>query len=313
MVVQLSRFEGPLGLLLHLIKKEEMDIYDIEIHKITAQYLDYIRRMRELDLEIAGEFIAMAATLIHIKSQMLLPQYNEQGEEIENVDPRKDLVKRLIEYQMYKEASVKLYERPLLGRDWWRSDLPPVMDEDPDSEAAILLDDDNALFCLISGYRRVVKKIGKNIHRVTAGVQSVASRILELKNKLVIGSKTSLWNILPKEQWKDKILITFLSLLELSKLGYVSVYQVDLFGDIYIEPLKEIDEKVVLRSEEFDAPSKLNLFPDVEMPQLDADHDRGLYEEEPENVEAATDEEILAAEESLEKFDEPEQEGTFNV
>jgi len=303
MVVQLSRFEGPLGLLLHLIKKEEMDIYDIEIHKITAQYLDYIRRMRELDLELAGEFIAMAATLIHIKSQMLLPQYNEQGEEIADLDPRKDLVKRLIEYQMYKEASIKLYEKPLLGRDWWASDLPAVVIEVAEDDAAILLDDDNALFCLISGYRRAVKKIGKNIHRVAMRVQSVASRILELKSKLIIGCKTSLWDILPKEEWKEKILVTFLSLLEMSKMGYVSVYQSDLFGNIYIEPIKEIDEHVIWRTEEFDTQQKVNLSGEL-LTESESEP------EEFQNIEIATDEEILAAEE---KLGNSEKENTFDV
>ena len=97
LTVTLPKFEGPLDLLLYLIRKEEMDIFDIKIHEITRQYLEYIKRMRELDLEVAGEFISMASTLIHIKSRMLLPQYNDQGEIIESEDPRKELVQRLLE------------------------------------------------------------------------------------------------------------------------------------------------------------------------------------------------------------------------
>src|SRR5216110_3153130 len=97
--IQLPKFEGPLGLLLYLIRKEEMDIFDIKINEITKQYLDYIKLMQELDLEVAGEFVAMASTLIHIKSRMLLPSYDENGEIIENEDPRKELVQRLLEYQ----------------------------------------------------------------------------------------------------------------------------------------------------------------------------------------------------------------------
>src|SRR3984957_18893042 len=92
--VKLGTFEGPLSLLLYLIKKDELDIYDIPIHHITSQYLDYIQVMKELNLEVAGEFIAMAATLIYIKSRMLVPQYNEHGEEIA-IDPRKELVEKL--------------------------------------------------------------------------------------------------------------------------------------------------------------------------------------------------------------------------
>ena len=103
MLVQLDQFEGPLGLLLYLIRKEEMDIYDIEIHRITSQYLSYIKQLPSLDLEQAGEFCAMAASLIQIKSKMLLPNYDENGEEIEEEDPRKPLVQKLLEYQKYQE------------------------------------------------------------------------------------------------------------------------------------------------------------------------------------------------------------------
>ena len=105
LLIQLERFEGPMGLLLHLIRKEEMDIFDIKINEITTQYLEYIKLMKELDLEVAGEFVAMAATLIHIKSRMLLPQYDENGEVVENADPRKELVQRLLEYQKFQEAA----------------------------------------------------------------------------------------------------------------------------------------------------------------------------------------------------------------
>ncbi len=303
MVVQLEKFEGPLSLLLHLIRKEEMDIYDIQIHKITAQYLDYIRRMRELNLEVAGEFIAMAATLIHIKSQMLLPQYNDDGEVVEGDDPRKELVHRLLEYQLYKEAAQKVYERPLLGRDWWTTSLPKVTDEDSDDDMAIVLDDDNALFCLISAYRKSMKRVGKNVHRVLMKLQSVTSRIAELKHRFRVGEKTSLFDILPVHEWKDKALITFLSLLELSKLGYVSVYQSDIYGNIYIEPKKEIDDNVILRTEEFDIPQKVDLFAVPSEPQIDPAHDRGLLEDEV--TEAATDEEIMAAEQELSLEDSP--------
>src|ERR1700733_8276946 len=118
-VVHINKFSGPLGLLLHLIRQEEMDIFDINIQEITKQYLDSIRAMKKLNLELAGDFIAMAATLIQIKSKMLLPQYDEHGEVLEEADPRRDLVKRLLEYEMYQEASHGLYKREILGRDVW--------------------------------------------------------------------------------------------------------------------------------------------------------------------------------------------------
>jgi len=117
--VSLEQFEGPLALLLYLIRKEEMDIYNIPIHQITQKYLEHIQMMKKLDLEGAGDFITMAATLIHIKSKMLLPQYDQEGEDIVD-DPRKELVQRLVEYQRYQNASKDLLDRPILNRDVWR-------------------------------------------------------------------------------------------------------------------------------------------------------------------------------------------------
>ena len=117
--VQLQQFEGPLDLLLYLIRKDEMDIFNINVAQITNQYLEFIKLMKEFDLEVAGEFIAMASTLIQIKSKMLLPNYDENGEVIENIDPRKELVQKLLEYEKFKEAAKQLYDRPLLNRDLW--------------------------------------------------------------------------------------------------------------------------------------------------------------------------------------------------
>src|SRR5689334_2246415 len=155
-----------------------MDIFNINIHQITRQYLEYIKTMRRLDLEVAGEFVAMAATLIHIKSKMLLPQYNEEGEEIEKEDPRKELVQKLLEYQKFQEASQRLYERPLLGRDVWlrgsRLDLSQKA-----SEEEILIEE-NALFALIASYRSAIRNMKKTVHRVGSALQSIAARVLEI-------------------------------------------------------------------------------------------------------------------------------------
>ena len=124
-LVHLQQFEGPLALLLYLIRKEEMDILDINVNDITRQYLDHIRMMKELDLEVAGEFVAMAATLIHIKSKMLLPNYDEKGEVVEtSEDPRKELVQKLLDYQRYQDGAKRLYERPLLNRDLFLRGVP---------------------------------------------------------------------------------------------------------------------------------------------------------------------------------------------
>ena len=115
--IELDSFQGPLDLLLHLIKKNELDIYDIPIAEITRQYVNYLEVMSELNLDVASEFLVMASTLIHLKSRMLLPVDEEEEEEEEGEDPREELIRRLLEYQKYKKAAEELGSRPALGRD----------------------------------------------------------------------------------------------------------------------------------------------------------------------------------------------------
>ncbi len=251
--VQLQQFEGPLDLLLYLIRKEEMNILDINIVEITKTYLDYIKLMKEFDLEVAGEFVAMAATLIHIKSKMLLPQYNENGEVLDVEDPRKELVQKLLEYEKYKEAARALYDRPLLNRDLWGRGLREKL-EVKDDEIEL---EDNALFSLIAHYRAVMKTLHKRVHKVNVKLQSIASRILQLGERLVVGVQVTMAELYdktiiePREKMRSG-LITFLSLLELGKMGYVGLYQTENYGDIYINTKKPIEGDVVSKVEEYD-------------------------------------------------------------
>lgn len=248
--IQLPKFEGPLGLLLYLIRKEEMDIMDIKIHEITKQYFEYIKLMKELDLEVAGEFVAMASTLIHIKSRMLLPQYGENGEVIEQEDPRKELVQKLLEYQKYQEAAKLLYERPLVGRDLWLRGTREVLA--PKEEEIVL--EENALFSLIATYRKVFKSAKKKVHQVAAKAQSIASRILQIKDRLVVGQKVAMSDLISNaEERALQTLITFLSLLELGKMGFVSLFQTEAYADIYVEARKVVDGDVVSRVEEYNS------------------------------------------------------------
>ena len=250
--VQLQQFEGPLDLLLYLIRKEEMDIFNINIVDITKQYFDYIKLMKEFDIEVAGDFIAMASTLIHIKSKMLLPQYDENGEVTENEDPRKELVQKLLEYEKFKEASKSLYERPLLNRDVWARGLREKLEVTNDEIEL----EDNALFSLIACYRKALKTLNKKIHKVSIKLQSISSRIVEMKKKLIMGSTVRMYELLSSGltdqlQKSRQALITFLSLLELGKLGYVSLYQTDIYGDIHIQTKKDIEDDVLSRVEEY--------------------------------------------------------------
>lgn len=318
--IQLQKFEGPLALLLYLIRKEEMDIFDIKINEITHQYLDYIKLMKELDLEVAGEFVAMAATLIHIKSRMLLPQYDENGEIVENEDPRKELVQRLLEYQKYQEAGKQLYERPLLGRDVWARGLREKLEV---GEGEILLED-NALFALISAYRLAVRSIKKRVHQVKAKAQSIAQRILEIKTRLLVGTRVTFSELLDNTTEKPRqMLITFLSLLELGKMGFISLYQTEAYQEIYIETVKTIETDAVSRVEEYDSMRADDIAAammikagqdgaqDIDISSADADsfvlpdekdetNDQLTLTEQIDESELASDDEILAAELALE-------------
>lgn len=248
--VQLERFEGPLGLLLHLIREQEMDIFNINIHEITRQYLEYIKAMRRLDLEVAGEFVAMAATLLHIKSRMLLPQYNEEGEEISE-DPRKELVQKLVEYKRIQELSADLYKRPLLGRDVFTRGEREQIEAEGEGELVLA---ENPLFSLIAAYRTSLRNMKKTVHKVAQALQSIAARILEMKEKLIVGRRVIFRDLITAEDNKsNQVLVTFLSLLELAKMGFISVFQTEPFADIHIETKRDIDNAAVSRAENYDS------------------------------------------------------------
>ena len=246
--IQLDTFEGPLSLLLYLIRKNELDICDIPINEITQQYLEYIQIMKELNLEVAGEFIAMAATLIYIKSRMLVPQYNEHGEEV-NDDPRKELVAQLIEYQRYQEAGKQLYKRPLVGRDIW---LRGTKESLPKAEDEIIIDD-KGLFSLITAFRHLMKEAQRTPHNVRGKGLSISAKLVELKDRFIVGDRIEIRSLLPEAFTKIDLIITFLSVLELSRLGFIRVYQSDPGDPLYLETIKTVSLDVVSRVQEFDS------------------------------------------------------------
>jgi segregation and condensation protein A len=281
-LVHIDHFSGPMALLLHLIRKEEMDIFDININEITSQYLSTIKSMNKLNLEVAGDFVAMAATLIQIKSKMLLPQYNENGEVVETEDPRKELVKRLVEYQMFQDASKTLYQRPLLGRDVWtrgtREDFRSVEDD------GIVMEEENALYALMSAYRMAVKNMKKAVHKVTESLQSISDRIWEMRRWLRVGHETRMSEmIIGTENRIPQVLITFLSLLEMAKIGIVTLFQSENFADIHIQTKKEVTIDAISNVENYEAQvhapmaagitevnvSELNLDSEVSTPQME--------------------------------------------
>ncbi|MBI2095301.1 MAG: segregation/condensation protein A [Candidatus Omnitrophica bacterium] len=231
--IKLEIFEGPLDLLLHLIKEEELNIYDIPIMRITEQYLEYLNLMELLDLEVAGDFLVVAATLMQIKSRMLLPPDPEAAEEEEG-DPRAELVRRLLEYKTYKEVAGRLrgfeaernrvFVRPASAREnsGGKSDGAAVFGE-------------VSLFDLISALAKVIGNLPKEVfHQVVKDEFTVAEKIHEIFHELVSRPMVRFSHFFRKAKNKAEAITTFLAILELVRLGEIMVIQPDRFGEIEI-------------------------------------------------------------------------------
>ena len=238
--VELPVFEGPLDLLLYLIKKDELNIYDIPIAKITDQYLEHLEVMQMLDLEIAGEFLLMAATLMHIKSKMLLP--NEEKEELEEyqADPREELVKRLLEYKKFKDAAGGLKEmRHKQKSIFTRLGRPQVPIEDAKDEYF-----EASLFDLITAFTKVLKDVPKDaFHKVVKDEFTVSEKIHDIFHMLVDQKSIFFMDLFKSAKEKTEIIAIFLALLELVKLKEVVVVQKAHFNDIEIMRNPEWQQK----------------------------------------------------------------------
>lgn len=236
--VKLEVFEGPLDLLLHLIKKEELDIYDIPISGITEQYLEYMEFMKLLDLNIAGEFLVMAATLMHIKSKMLLPQTEEEAED-EELDPRAELVKRLIEYKKFKEAASDLYKKATKQKDFFSRGVPQVnLDSTKETEEEFF---EASLFDLITAFNKAMKDIPKKLfHEVIKDEFTVEQKMHDIFHLLVEKPILKLKDLFKKARNKMDIITTFLAVLELIRLKEVVVVQSKVFGDIRVERNRDL-------------------------------------------------------------------------
>ena len=220
--VKLDAFEGPLDLLLHLIRKSEVNIYDIPIALVTRQYLDYIDLMQEMNLDVAGEFLVMAATLIHIKSRMLLPRPDPTQEDPDE-DPREALVRRLLEHQKFKAAAELLHERETLrSAQWTRPDGPitEIAGEAPEPEIEV------DLFSLISAFRAVVERSKQRPKVYLPGEQvSIEDRIEQLMSKLSETEACGFEDLFADVESRSGLIVTFLALLEMIRLKLVRVFQ----------------------------------------------------------------------------------------
>jgi segregation and condensation protein A len=222
--VRLPAFEGPLDLLLHLIRVNEVEITDIPIAQVAEQYLEYLDVLRELDLDVAGEYLLMAATLAWIKSRMLLPPDGVADED--GVDPRAELVARLLEYQRFKEAAERLADRPLEGRDVFRA-VAPGPDVPPESERELEV----SLFDLVEAYRRALRAAPQSgaPHSVEVETVTVRERMIAVMETLGIGGSLDLDAVLgrPGGEAPSRALVvaTFLAVLELCRIAALHLYQ----------------------------------------------------------------------------------------
>ena len=239
--VKLEKFEGPLDLLLHLIEKNKIDIYDIPIVEITAQYLDYVRQMQEEDMNIMSEFLVMAATLLDIKCRMLLPA--EVGEDGEEEDPRAELVQKLLEYKMYKYMSLELRDRQVdAAKNLYREQHIPeeVAKYRPPLNYEELVGNLN-LSKLQEIFKSVIRRQEDKIDPIRSQYGKIEKEEIDMSEKMLYveayakeHGTFSFRKLLEKQTSRAEIIVTFLIILELMKTGKITISQENLFDDIMI-------------------------------------------------------------------------------
>lgn len=227
--VDLEIFEGPLDLLLYLIRKDHINIYDIPVSKITEQYLQYLELMKLLDLNIAGEFLVMAATLMHIKSKMLLPPDETEEEAIEE-DPRAELVKKLLEYKKFKEVAGFLESKETEQRRIFKR-ISPNANIEPEEEVFF----ETNVFDLISAFSKALKDVPRDIFReIIKDEFTVEGKIHDLLHLLVRKKKFVLRDLFEKAKNKYEMIVTFLAVLELIRQKEIICAQKGFFGEIFV-------------------------------------------------------------------------------
>jgi segregation and condensation protein A len=231
-LIQLPVFEGPLDLLLYLLRRNQVDIHDIPIAPITRQYMEYLDLMRELNLDVAGDFMVMAATLIHIKAKMLVPvdPTEAQGED-ELEDPREALVQRLLEFQRYKEAAGVLHQKAEIRAATWTRPDTVLPQWDQAGEEML----EAGLFDLVSAFRELLERRKTLLaHEVADSGKSVDQRLEELMELIREGESVEFLELFASQETKADMIVTFLALLELIRLKRVKVYQRGVFGAIRV-------------------------------------------------------------------------------
>lgn len=245
---KLNVFEGPLDLLLHLIEKNKVDIYDIPIVTITEQYLAYVSEMQEQDMDVMSEFLVMAGTLLQIKSKMLLPR--EETEEEEEEDPRAELVRRLLEYKMYKYAALELKDMELDASHnlYKKPTIPKEVEEYREEVDPAELVDGLTLSKLNDIFRSIMRKQVDKIDPIRSKFGTIEKEEINIEDRMVQireevrGLKgINFRTLLETQPTRMNIIITFMSILELMKVGAITIRQEETFGEIVIDSLDEIE------------------------------------------------------------------------
>jgi segregation and condensation protein A len=245
--VQLEAFEGPLDLLLYLVKKDEVDIYDISIERITTQYLEYLETFEVLHIEVAGEFLVMAANLLYIKSRTLLPKDQQlPEEEAEEDDPRWELIRQLIEYRKFKEAAAHLRDQ----EDLQAALFPRAVSLDP--AHAPLLDDnlligDIGIFDLINAFQRALKRlpVEEKQGEIYEETFTVTDRINHLMSLVDRGVSMRFEELFGQATTRSELVVTFLAILELIRMKQFRVRQEEQFGEIWLDRTLSDEEEII--------------------------------------------------------------------
>ena len=230
--IQLPNFEGPLDLLLHLIRKHELDILDLPIAFITDKYLEYLGLMEGLNLDIASEYLVMAATLAHIKSKMLLPRppEDQDDEHADEADPRAELIRRLLEYQKYKTVAADLGGRPISGRDVFGRGAPPPSADGPPPLKEV------SVFKLLDALKKIAERVTASVAlEVDAERMTIQERIAGLVDMLRERRRCRFDELFEGVSTSYELVVTFLALLEMAKMRLASIYQTDHEEPIYLE------------------------------------------------------------------------------
>jgi segregation and condensation protein A len=235
--IKLEIFEGPLDLLLYLVKKDHLNIYDIPIAKVTEQYMQYLNLMQLLDLNIAGEFLVMAATLMEIKSKMLLPPPEIPQAEEEQVDPRAELVKRLLEYEKFKEIAENLRQRETGQREVFKRP-PSQTDKETGGEGVVYFE--ASIFDLINAFSQALKDIPKELfYEVIKDEFTIDEKIHDILHLLLVRPSVGITELFSKAKNKIEIIVIFLAILELIRLKELIACQKGLFQEIMVTRNRE--------------------------------------------------------------------------